>query len=107
MYTVDEATNYIVDTHTFHVNLTKANVIDKAEFELEYSAKKAYNMTNLFPQDWANLSARFAKDDDLFQTYYFYKHTQVITTPCTGNCKQDQICQIQASHTLYSECMAT
>lgn len=52
------------------MNLTEANLSDKPEWKFEYSAKKAYGLESLQPQQWADLIQRFKTDDDLFQKYW-------------------------------------
>lgn len=106
IYTVDQKTNFIVDTDTYQVNMTQANLVGTPSFRLEYNAKKTYNMTNLFPQDWANLITRFENDDPLFQTYYHYRYTSVPSGTCTGKCKTENICYVKSgSYAFYKECM--
>lgn len=54
------------------MNLENANENDLPVWEKLYSAKEAYNMTSLAPQDWHDLYQRLLADDDLFDTYYRY-----------------------------------
>ena len=63
---------YVVESSTYHTNITAANLQDNPEWVWEYNATSTYGMTSLFPSDWAALTDRFDADDDLFQLFYMY-----------------------------------
>lgn len=60
----------LLDHESFWLNLTEANLNDKADWKFEYSAKAAYGLESLQPQQWAQLIQKFKTDDDLFQKYW-------------------------------------
>lgn len=69
------STRYVIDSFTYFLNITKANLENKPVWELEYSARGAYNMTSLFPADWSDFAHRMIDNDTLLELYvkYFYK----------------------------------
>ena len=60
----------LLDHESFWLNLTEANLKDKPEWKPEYTAKEAYGLESLQPQQWADLIQRFKTDDDLFQKFW-------------------------------------
>lgn len=59
-----------LDHATYTLNLTLANQQDATPyFELAYSAKEAYSLPGLSPQDWASLGWSMATDNQLFEEY--------------------------------------
>lgn len=100
IYTLDgnypESSKYVLDHETYFTNLTEANLKRKINWELEYSAKKAYNMSSLFPEDWNLLTERFEKDDSLFEKFhkYFYKMATYIPE-CDDICKKIYLCKMR------------
>ena len=60
----------LLDHESFWLNLTEANLKDEAEWKFEYSAKEAYGLESLQPQQWAQLIQRFKTDDNLFQKFW-------------------------------------
>ncbi|CAI8030322.1 Sphingomyelin phosphodiesterase [Geodia barretti] len=74
IYTMDGnyngTSNALLDHESYWLNLTEANLKDKAEWKFEYSAKEAYGLGSLQPQEWARLIDRFKTDDALFQKFW-------------------------------------
>lgn len=60
----------MTDHETWIMDLEKANKHGVPEWYKLYSAKEAYNMTALTPQDWHEFFQRLRKDDDLMDLYY-------------------------------------
>ena len=55
------------------MNLTEANAnggTDNPQWHFEYSARSAYQMQSLTPQDWSALTFRMQKDASLTQKYH-------------------------------------
>ncbi|KAA0186014.1 hypothetical protein HAZT_HAZT006898 [Hyalella azteca] len=60
----------VVDHHTYTANLTVANSPGNIlEFDLRYSAKQAFNMSDLSPQSWSDVVHIMATDQQLFNTH--------------------------------------
>lgn len=60
----------VVDHETWVMNLKEANLYDYPIWYKMYSARKAYDMTSLLPQDWDDLLQRLTSDSELFDLYY-------------------------------------
>ncbi|GIY49238.1 sphingomyelin phosphodiesterase [Caerostris darwini] len=101
IYTVDanypQASRVVIDHETYFANLTEANLKMELNWQFEYSAKKAFNMTSLLPQDWDHLTYRFEQDDTLFQKFYryFYKSATFSTPHCDTTCKSKYLCRLR------------
>ncbi|KAF8793227.1 sphingomyelin phosphodiesterase-like [Argiope bruennichi] len=101
IYTVDgnypQSSRYVLDHETYFANLTEANLKMKLNWQFEYSAKEAYNMSSLFPEDWNNLTRKFQEDDFLFQKFhsYYYKMATFSTPDCDEKCKEKFICRMR------------
>jgi len=69
------STRYVLDSVTYFLNITKANLENRPVWEKEYDAREAYNMTSLFPSDWNDFVHRMAVDPRLFDKYirHFFK----------------------------------
>uniref|UniRef100_A0A1W7R9I3 Sphingomyelin phosphodiesterase n=1 Tax=Hadrurus spadix TaxID=141984 RepID=A0A1W7R9I3_9SCOR len=102
IYTVDgnypNSSRTVLDHETYYLNLTEANLSDKPKWKLEYTAKKAFNMTTLLASEWDNLLKVFEKNDNLFQKFYRYyrKMSDYYKDPCTGDCKTQLLCNLQS-----------
>ncbi|GFR29144.1 sphingomyelin phosphodiesterase, partial [Trichonephila clavata] len=100
IYTIDgnynQSSKYVLDHETYFTNLTEANLKREIKWELEYTARKAYNMSSLFPEDWDRLTQRFEKDNSLFQKFhkYFYKMATHIPE-CDNICKKTYLCKMR------------
>lgn len=65
----------VVDHETWIMDLQEANRhnVDSPRWYRLYTAREAFRMPSLTPQDWDHLVHRMTYDDNLFQTYYKYK----------------------------------
>jgi sphingomyelin phosphodiesterase len=102
IYTMDGGyngtSNALLDHESYWLNLTEANLKDKAEWKFEYSAKEAYGLESLQPQEWARLIDRFKTDDALFQKFWDYKY-KMHAGPCDAGCRASAICGLQRTRT--------
>ncbi|KAL3206823.1 hypothetical protein MRX96_010605 [Rhipicephalus microplus] len=66
----------LLDHDTYLLNLTTANAHPDMppKWELEYSARDAYNMTSLQPQQWDAVLRKMEHDDKLFDKFYRFYH---------------------------------
>ncbi|KAK6619760.1 hypothetical protein RUM43_012525 [Polyplax serrata] len=93
----NDTTRFVLDHETWIMNLENANENDLPVWEKLYSAKEAYNMTSLAPQDWHDLYQRLLADDDLFDTYYrFYWKDSPRRPICDTECKRKLFCDIRS-----------
>ena len=60
----------LLDFAVFYMNLTDANLRNRPEWVLEYTASRDYLMKHCFPDDFGDLVNRFETDDNLLQKYY-------------------------------------
>jgi len=98
IFTIDAATGYVVESSTYHVDISEANLSDNPQWVWEYNATSTYYMNNLFPEDWANLVERMVTDDELFRSYYLYQSSSAPTPyTCDATCKGKQICQMRSA----------
>ncbi|CAF0864468.1 unnamed protein product [Didymodactylos carnosus] len=94
MYSIDMSnTSYVVDHRTNILNLTATNWFNKTVFLEEYSARNAYNMTNLFPNDWNDLVERMQRDIDgsLIERAYQYFTKSFVNGQCDRPCRLNLI----------------
>lgn len=54
------------------MNLKEANLYGYPIWYKLYSAKDAYQMTSLLPQDWDKFVSKLAENDEFFKQYYKY-----------------------------------
>jgi sphingomyelin phosphodiesterase len=104
IYTVDgfyeKSTWQILDYDQMFLNLTETNQYNVTKWQTEYSAKEAYNMSSLFPQDWDNLFNQMLSDLDgklvakLFK--YFWKSSDQRPV-CDLSCFKGLICDFKQS----------
>ena len=109
IYTVDgfyPNTSYeVLDHETYYANITQANLNGKdvlPVWELEYSAKKAFNMTSLFPQDWADLIEYMLTnlESPLVDALYSYYYKKSDAAPsCDFNCRKAFVCHFKQAQT--------
>jgi len=95
VYTVDSISFEVLETETYMLNLTEANLTNKTEWKLEYTATEAYNLQSLYPSDWNNLLQRFIQNETFFdETYsrYFDRNDN----QCDQKCYFTRLCEIRS-----------
>ncbi|KAK7476425.1 hypothetical protein BaRGS_00032350 [Batillaria attramentaria] len=86
----------VLDYTHYYLDLTRANQGQAASWQKEYSPKEAYQMNNLFPEEWDRLIYRMKANDTLFQMYNTFYYKSAGTSPCTDwGCKYDKLCKIK------------
>ncbi|KAL3856819.1 hypothetical protein ACJMK2_011534 [Sinanodonta woodiana] len=90
-----ESSWQVLDFTNYYLNLTEANQSGNAEWKMEYNAKTAYGLNNLYPKNWNDLIYRMKDDDDLFQKFYRHNSKSAVLTPCTGDCKTSLLCDLK------------
>jgi len=105
IYTIDGdyegSTFQMLDHQTYYMNLTEANInrdTKPIEFILSYSARQAFQMTDLTPHEWHNLVMKMKNDNNLFQMFYkflFNRSDNIGESHCYGHvCKRDILCRL-------------
>lgn len=79
-YSTDPETGFITDFQTFYLNITKANLADRIQFnpydkyepiwDFEYSAIDSYNLTSLQPEAWNEFVTKAIENPELLKRYY-------------------------------------
>lgn len=71
-------------------NLTAANLFNRTEYLTEYTAKSAYGLNDLSPQEWHHLVSRLENDIDgelMGLVYQFYMKSSVPGSACDRKCR--------------------
>ena len=66
--------------------------MNEPQWEIEYSARDAYNLTSLLPEAWDELTQRFAQDAQLVEKYYYYHYTSHPPGACDAKCQKMMVC---------------
>jgi sphingomyelin phosphodiesterase len=86
---------WTLDHRTVIMNLTATNMYNRTIFIDEYDARDAYQMENLFPNDWNNLVQRLENDLDgplMGLVYQYYTKSYANGSQCDHNCRQGLLC---------------
>lgn len=88
----------VTDHETWVMNLDEANKPGGyPRWYQEYSAKRAYNMESLLPQEWDRLVHRMMIDDDIFKKYHrFYWKNSPVREECDVECKKRMLCDLKS-----------
>ncbi|XP_077866831.1 sphingomyelin phosphodiesterase-like [Saccoglossus kowalevskii] len=97
------STRMVLNHHTYILNITDANLTNKPVWIKEYSAKEAYGMNWLFPNDWNSLVKEFKKNKELFNKYYTYYYKSHPVTECDDFCRKTMICDMQSGRSFDPE----
>lgn len=92
----------VLNHDTLILNLTEANRLPRdqnPQWEHLYSAKSAYNLTDLTPSSWAALVESWSSEHSAnFQTYYYhYYKGNPPTKTCDAACKHKLLCDIKSA----------
>ena len=88
----DRTTFQVLDHETYFMNLTESNLNNKKiNWKKEYSAKRAFKLINLLPDQWNNLINQMLNDLNGTLTNKFYKYYQK-SSDAAPYC--DSICRI-------------
>ncbi|CAF1108747.1 unnamed protein product [Adineta steineri] len=86
---------WTLDHRTVIMNLTATNLYNKTIFIDEYDARDAYQMENLFPNDWNNLIERLKNDLDgplMGLAYQYYTKSYAHGNQCDHHCRRGLLC---------------
>ncbi|KAB7497963.1 Sphingomyelin phosphodiesterase [Armadillidium nasatum] len=96
LYTIgdDQA---VLDHETWIMNLDEANKGSRPYWYQLYSARRAYGLRSLHPQEWDSLVYRMADDDKLFDVYHrFYWKNSPVREKCNKECKKRLLCDLKS-----------
>ncbi|CAF0932808.1 unnamed protein product [Rotaria sordida] len=86
---------WVLDHRTVIMNLTATNLYNQTIFIDEYDVRNAYNMENLFPNDWHNLIEKLKNDIDgslMGLIYQYYTKSYANGNQCDHNCRRGLLC---------------
>jgi len=93
------STRTVLDHETWIMDLEEANrhAVNSPRWYRLYTAREAFRMPSLTPQDWDHLVQRMSYDDNLFQTYYkFYWKASLARPACDAECKKRLLCDLKS-----------
>ncbi len=102
IFTIDgdyPGTSYwTLDHRTVIMNLTATNMYNRTIFQEEYNARDAYQMKQLFPNDWSDFLDRLQNDIDgpLMQLVSKY-HRKSSGADCDHNCRRGLLCKLKSA----------
>ncbi|CAF3487160.1 unnamed protein product [Rotaria socialis] len=104
VYTMDgsyqNSSYWVLDHRTVIMNLTASNSYNKTIFVDEYGARDAYQMQNLFPLDWHNLTQRMQNDIDgplMTLAYTYYTKSYSNGAKCDHECRRSLLCNFKTA----------
>ena len=66
-------TQGITEMETFRANLTQADISGMEPiFAFAYKTSEAYNLNSFAPKEWADMTWKMTKDDELFESFLRY-----------------------------------
>jgi sphingomyelin phosphodiesterase len=99
IYSMDPNTFHLIDYEQYYLNVTNANILAKQnrtediKFKLEYTARQEYDLADLSPNSWWDLTERLSKNSSLLLQYLNNKYSRSdVTRECDSFCKKELIC---------------
>ncbi|CRK91825.1 CLUMA_CG005448, isoform B [Clunio marinus] len=93
----DASTRLVIDHETWIMNLKEANLYDFPIYYKLYSARAAYNMKALRPNDWDELINTLTDDQDKFDLYYKnYWKVSPVRPACDADCRKRLLCDAKS-----------
>lgn len=113
VYSVDPVTFGVLDMAEYSTDLEASTYQTRGPvWSKYYSAKETYGplvsppvtdaAAELSPAFWHKLTDVFESDDDVFQAYNARKSRGWNVSSCTGDCKNQTICQLRAAESQYN-----
>ena len=102
IFTIDgdysDTSYWTLDHRTVIMNLTATNIHNRTIFHEEYSARDAYQMKQLFPNDWSDFLDRLQNDIDgpLMELVSKY-HRKSSGVSCDHNCRRALLCTLKSA----------
>uniref|UniRef100_A0A1B6CHV1 Saposin B-type domain-containing protein n=1 Tax=Clastoptera arizonana TaxID=38151 RepID=A0A1B6CHV1_9HEMI len=93
----DHTTRSVIDHESWIMNLKEANLYDYPIWYKLYSARSAYQMQSLLPQDWDTFVNKLAENESIFEQYYkHYWKNSPVRPNCDAECKKRIICDLRS-----------
>ncbi|XP_057678004.1 acid sphingomyelinase-like phosphodiesterase 3a [Corythoichthys intestinalis] len=108
LYFYDKKDYGILDIWQYFLNLTEANLKQRADWTLEYVMTDAFNLPDLRPLSLIQLGLNMWMSSKVFNTYFaHYTVSYDDRPPCEDVCKKLQLCSLFfLDKTSYSKCLA-
>ncbi|CAF4684401.1 unnamed protein product [Rotaria socialis] len=104
IYTMDGnysgSSYWVLDHRTVIMNLTASNMYNRTIIQDEYEARDAYQMKNLFPNDWNDLIDRLKNDIDgplMSSIYKHYTKSYKDGSQCDHECRRKLLCDFKTA----------
>ena len=101
-------TGHIRDYQQYYLNLTQANLMGKAVWELEYAPTNDFNIPDVSAKALDSLIADFEKDiGEKFHRYFVYNSvSQDLSSACDAVCKRKHTCAMRyIDYKQYQQCV--
>ncbi|XP_005101263.2 sphingomyelin phosphodiesterase [Aplysia californica] len=99
-YTVDgfyaNSSYQVLDHSTYILDLEKAEREGNITWELEYSAKAAYNMSSVYPKDWDQLIEVMKRNTTMLQLYNKFYRKSRDSGACDPTCRTARLCEARS-----------
>eukprot|EP01119_Soliformovum_irregulare_P010072 TRINITY_DN2452_c0_g1_i1.p1 TRINITY_DN2452_c0_g1~~TRINITY_DN2452_c0_g1_i1.p1 ORF type:complete len:562 (-),score=102.61 TRINITY_DN2452_c0_g1_i1:169-1854(-) len=107
VYHLDPSSYEVLDYEQYYSSLPQANAQNRMTWQVEYTARAAYNLTDLSPQSWWDFSTQLESDQSLLNLFTQHKYTLVNpNATCDAGCKKDTLCMMRtATPDDYDKCM--
>lgn len=93
----EHSTRLVLDHETWIMSLREANLYDYPIWYKLYSARSAYEVSSLLPQDWDQLLIKLAEDQNLFDQYYkYYWKNSPVRPSCDAECRKRMLCDLRS-----------
>ncbi|KAI5755410.1 hypothetical protein M8J77_016576 [Diaphorina citri] len=93
----EHSTRLVLDHETWIMSLREANLYDYPIWYKLYSARSAYQVSTLLPQDWDLLLIKLAEDQNLFDQYYkYYWKNSPVRPSCDAECRKRMLCDLRS-----------
>ncbi|KAK9736131.1 Calcineurin-like phosphoesterase [Popillia japonica] len=93
----DKTTRAVIDHESWTMNLREANLYGYPIWFKLYSARQAFGMEALRPQDWDQLVEKMTNEPQLFELFYKYYYKASPVRPiCDIECKKRILCDLRS-----------
>ncbi|CAF1215109.1 unnamed protein product [Adineta steineri] len=102
IFTIDgdysNSSYWALDHRTVIMNLTETNIQNTTIFHEEYNARNAYEMKNLFPNDWSEFLERLQNNiDGPLMKLVVQNHRKSVAYECNHNCRRALLCKLKSA----------
>lgn len=91
----------IVNATTYFLNITRANLEDKATWELHHNILEAYELEDMSPQTLYGFAERVLQDEKTAVKFLNWQEKggrDATTSSCDGNCRRGTYCDLVTSY---------